>query len=42
MWCLAVDWIRQNDGTALLYAGLSDCEVGVVRIPDPFTAFERG
>jgi hypothetical protein len=33
--------VRQDDGTALLYAGLSDCEVGVVRITDPFIGFEQ-
>ncbi len=28
--------VRQGNGTALLYAGLSDCEVGAVCISDPF------
>ncbi len=31
---------RHRDGTATLYAGLSDAEAGRVVIPDPFAAFE--
>lgn len=27
---------RRGDGTAVLYAGLSDCEAGCAEIPDPF------
>ena len=32
--------IRNPDGTATLYAGLSDAEAGCVTIPDPFLKFE--
>lgn len=32
--------LRHSDGTATLYAGLSDAEAGWVVIPDPFAAFE--
>ena len=32
--------VRHGDGTATLYAGLSDAEAGCVRLPDPFLAFE--
>lgn len=28
--------VRNKDGTALLYCGLSDAEAGVIKIPDPF------
>ena len=28
--------VRHGDGTATLYAGLSDAEAGNVEIPDPF------
>lgn len=31
---------RNGDGAATLYAGLSDCAVGRVRIPDPFLEIE--
>ena len=31
---------RNSDGTATLYAGLSDAEAGWVVIPDPFAVFE--
>ena len=33
--------VRQRDGTAWLYAGLSDSEAGRVLIPDPFRHFGR-
>jgi len=33
--------VRQRDGTAWLYAGLSDAEAGRVLIPDPFRHFGR-
>lgn len=32
--------VRAADGTATLYAGLSDVEAGCVVLPDPFTHFE--
>jgi len=32
--------VRNGDGSATLYAGLSDAEAGWLRIPDPFAAFE--
>ena len=33
--------IRNEDGSAVLYAGLGDAEAGSVRIQDPFTDFEK-
>lgn len=33
--------IRNTNGTATLYSGLSDCQVGKVLIPDPFLEYER-
>ncbi|MGG1880596.1 DUF1861 family protein [Paenibacillus cisolokensis] len=33
--------IRNADGTAELYAGISDAEAQKVKVPDPFTAFEQ-
>lgn len=32
--------LRQEDGKAQLYCGLSDCQVGKLEIPDPFLEFE--
>lgn len=32
--------IRHGNGTATLYAGLSDAEAGAVLLPDPFSKFE--
>ncbi len=32
--------VRQGDGNATLYAGLSDAEAGCVRLPDPFAQYE--
>jgi hypothetical protein len=32
--------VRQADGTAMLYAGLSDAEAGYVLLPDPFAKCE--
>jgi len=32
--------VRQPDGTAALYAGLSDTEAGCVLLPDPFAKYE--
>ena len=32
--------LRHGDGTATLYAGLSDAEAGCVLLPDPFVRFE--
>lgn len=32
--------VRQPDGTAVLYAGLSDTEAGCVLLPDPFAKYE--
>lgn len=32
--------VRQSDGTATLYTGVSDCETWCVTIPDPFLAHE--
>lgn len=32
--------IRNVDNTAVLYTGLSDCQVGRITIPDPFAAYE--
>lgn len=32
--------VRNGDGTALLYSGLSDCRVGSIIIPDPFEEYE--
>jgi hypothetical protein len=32
--------VRHGNGTATLYAGLSDAEAGCVRLPDPFARFE--
>mgnify|MGYP000992219168 FL=1 len=34
--------IRHEDGTASFYAGLSDCEAGVIVIDDPFQECEEG
>lgn len=31
---------RLADGSALLYSGLSDCQIGVARIEDPFVEYE--
>lgn len=33
--------LRQNDGTAHVYTGLSDANVGFAVIPDPFTEYEN-
>ena len=33
--------IRNNDGTAVLYGGLSDCQIGKTTIPDPFLEYEN-
>jgi hypothetical protein len=33
--------IRHGNGTATLYAGLSDAEAGRVLLPDPFSKFEE-
>ena len=33
--------IRNQDGTATLYTGMSDCEAGCAEITDPFISFER-
>ncbi len=33
--------VRHGDGTACLYAGLSDAEAGYVRLPDPLYPFEN-
>ena len=33
--------VRHGDGTATLYAGLSDAEAGSVHLPDPFKRFEE-
>ena len=32
--------VRQGDGNATLYAGLSDAEAGCILLPDPFAQFE--
>lgn len=32
--------IRNGDGTAILYSGLSDCQIGKAIIPDPFLEYE--
>lgn len=32
--------IRNADGTAAMYTGVSDCQSWYVTIPDPFTVFE--
>ncbi|MHB8964143.1 MAG: DUF1861 family protein, partial [Saccharofermentanales bacterium] len=32
--------IRQGDGKAMLYTGLSDCECGEAEIDDPFIEYE--
>ncbi len=32
--------LRRKDGKALLYCGLSDCQVGCLEIDDPFLAYE--
>jgi Protein of unknown function (DUF1861) len=32
--------VRNNDGTATLYAGTSDTAAGTVKLPDPFLQFE--
>ncbi|SEM94398.1 MTP-1 family protein [Lihuaxuella thermophila] len=34
--------VRKPDGTADLYAGISDAEAQRITIPDPFTIFEKG
>lgn len=33
--------IRNGDGTATLYSGLSDCQIGKAVIPDPFLEYEE-
>lgn len=33
--------VRNDDGTADLYTGLSDCQVGRLRIEDPLSEYER-
>ncbi len=33
--------VRNRNGTATLYAGLSDCESGCIDIPDPFLVSEK-
>ncbi len=33
--------VRHNDGTASLYAGVSDAEAHVIRISDPFLEYEK-
>ncbi len=33
--------VRHGDGTATLYAGLSDAEAGSIMLPDPFTKREK-
>jgi hypothetical protein len=33
--------VRNNDGTADLYAGISDAAAAVVKLPDPFLTFEN-
>lgn len=33
--------VRQEDGTAVLYAGVSDAEAHCITIPDPFVRFEK-
>jgi hypothetical protein len=33
--------VRHGDGTATLYAGLSDAEAGCALLPDPFSKFEK-
>jgi len=33
--------VRHGNGTATLYAGLSDAEAGCVLLPDPFAKFEK-
>nr|WP_245987535.1 DUF1861 family protein [Cohnella lupini] len=33
--------VRHKDGTASLYAGVSDAEAHVIRIPDPFLEYEK-
>jgi len=32
--------VRHSDGTATLYTGLSDCQVGRLEIPDPLLEYE--
>ncbi len=34
--------VRHGDGTASLFAGLSDAEAGYARLPDPFDKFTNG
>jgi len=33
--------VRKGDGTADLYAGISDAEAHKITIPDPFLKYER-
>ncbi|HHX02551.1 MAG TPA: DUF1861 family protein [Firmicutes bacterium] len=33
--------VRQNGGTAEIYTGLNDCQIGRAVIPDPFTEYEQ-
>lgn len=33
--------VRHNDGTASMYAGVSDAEAHLINIPDPFVEYER-
>ncbi len=32
---------RHSDGTATLYSGLSDCQIGMARLKDPFVEYEQ-
>jgi hypothetical protein len=32
---------RQENGKALLFAGLSDAEAGFIELPDPFLQYEN-
>jgi len=38
--CLPAGIIRNQDGTATMYTGMSDCEAGCPKITDPFISFD--